>query len=138
VSLRGTKMLLVEDEADSAEPAKLLLEFRGALVTVAGNGIEALRSIVQDCPGLIVSDLMMPGLDGFGLARAVRRMPECAHVRLVALSGLPVEETYVRTWSVGFDAQLEKPLTFEKLAERLLFGNPPGQANGDKLRHYPS
>ena len=131
--LRGTRILVVEDDTDCAELTKILLGARGARVTVANNGEDALRLIATDCPDVIISDLMMPGLDGFGLAQAIRRMPECAHVRLIALSALPAESCALRTRGAGFDAHIEKPLTFEKLediASGRLFVPSPRYNNG--------
>jgi hypothetical protein len=58
----------------------------------------------------------------------VRRISECAHVRLVALTAFRDDPAYVRSWSAGFDAHLEKPITLAKLneiAERFLLGCPP-------------
>jgi CheY-like chemotaxis protein len=123
--LSGVKILVVEDHPDSREVARRMLAFRGALVTVAADGAEALRKIAKDRPDLILCDLMMPHMDGYEVAQRVRRMPECAHVRLVALTALTDEMAYFRTWTVGYDAYLEKPISFEKLeamAQGFLFG----------------
>jgi CheY-like chemotaxis protein len=113
--LSGVKILVVEDHPDSREVIRQMLAFRGALVTVAADGEEALRKIAEDCPDLILCDLMMPHMDGYELAQRVRRMPEGAHVRLVALTALSDDTAYFKTWSVGYDAHVEKPVTFEKL-----------------------
>jgi len=66
-------------------------------------------------------------MDGYEMAQRVRCMPECAHVRLVALTALRDTTAWFETWSVGYDAHLEKPLTFEKLeriAGQILPGGP--------------
>ena len=113
--LRGVKILVVEDHPDSRELARQMLESLDALVTVATDGAEALRKIAEECPDLILCDLVMPVMDGYEMAQRVRRKPECAHVRLVALTALRDTTAWFKTWSVGYDAHLEKPLTYEKL-----------------------
>ena len=128
--LRGVKVLVVEDHRDSRELVRKMLEYRGALVTEAADGEEALRKVAEDCPDLILCDLMMPRMDGYEVAQRVRRMPGCAHVRLVALTALSEDTAYFRTWSVGYEAHVEKPVTFEKLeriAAQFLLGRqePP-------------
>ncbi|PYO48724.1 MAG: hypothetical protein DMD84_20185 [Candidatus Rokuibacteriota bacterium] len=67
----------------------------------------------------------MPVMDGDDFAREVRTDSPCRHVRLVALTAIRDPIAYTRTWSAGYDAHLEKPLTLEKLedvAARLLSG----------------
>ena len=67
----------------------------------------------------------MPVMDGYAFAREVRTHSPCRHVRLVALTAIRDPIAYTRTWSAGYDAHLEKPLTLEKLedvAARLLSG----------------
>ena len=69
----------------------------------------------------------MPEMDGYEVARRVRRIAECAHARLVAVTALRDETAYVQSWNAGFDAHLEKPLTLAKLkgiAERFPLGRP--------------
>jgi len=64
-------------------------------------------------------------MDGYDFAREVRTHSPCGHVRLVALTAIRDPIAYTRTWSAGYDAHLEKPLTLEKLedvAARLLSG----------------
>jgi twitching motility two-component system response regulator PilH len=63
--LRGVKILVVEDHRDSRELVRKMLEYRGALVTEAADGDEALRRVAEDCPDLILCDLMMPRMDGY-------------------------------------------------------------------------
>ena len=128
--LRGVKILVVEDYPDSRELSRQMLEGQGAVVSAAADGAEALRKIAEECPELILCDLVMPVMDGYEVARRVRGMPECAHVRLVALTALRDTTAWFKTWSVGYDAHLEKPLTYEKLdriAAQVLLGRqkPP-------------
>lgn len=123
--LRGVHVLLVEDHADHRELGRALLTHLGARVDVAEDGERGLEKMRQECPDLVLCDLVMPHMDGYTFARRVRRIAECAHVRLVALTSLHDDTAYIRTWSAGFDAHLEKPITLAKLkgiAERFLLG----------------
>lgn len=121
-------MLVVEDDRDHLELARLLLTDLGARVTVAANGEEGLKRLVVDgCPDLILCDLRMPLMDGFTFATEVREYSPCRHVRLVAFTAMRDPTAYVRTWTAGFDAHLEKPLTAEMLtdlAARFFSGRP--------------
>jgi two-component system CheB/CheR fusion protein len=125
--LRGVHVLLVEDNADHRELGRALLAHLGARVDVAEDGERALEKMREECPDLVLCDLLMPYMDGYAFARRVRRIADCAHVRLVALTSLHDDTAYIRTWSAGFDAHLEKPITLAKLngiAERFLLGPP--------------
>jgi two-component system CheB/CheR fusion protein len=123
--LQGVSVLIVEDHADSRDLAHTLLTHLGARVAVAEDGEEGVEKIRQECPDLVLCDLLMPHMDGYELARQVRRTPQCAHARLVALTALRDDTAYVRSCSAGFDAHVEKPITLEKLneiAERFRLG----------------
>ena len=128
--LRGTTVLLIEDNRDVRDLTVLMLERLGATVRTAENGEEGFARVLESCPDLVLCDLVMPVMDGIEFARKVRRTPECAHARLVALTSRRDDDTYMRAWAAGFDAYLEKPITAEKLdalAGRFLLGpNPPG------------
>jgi CheY-like chemotaxis protein len=123
--LSGISVLLIEDHEDTRDVNMLLLQRLGARVTVAENGAEGFAKILEDCPDLVLCDLTMPVMDGIEFAKKVRRTPECAHVRLVALTAERDERFYMRAWAAGFDAYLEKPATpeaLEALAARFLSG----------------
>jgi two-component system, chemotaxis family, CheB/CheR fusion protein len=125
--LKGVSVLIVEDHADHRELARVLLTHLGSRVDVAEDGQQGLEKIRKECPDLVLCDLVMPTMDGYEVARRVRRIAECGHVRLVALTALRDDPAYVRSWSAGFDAHLEKPITLAKLndiAERFLLGRP--------------
>jgi CheY-like chemotaxis protein len=122
--LRGLSVLVVEDDRAHRELAQDMLTALGARVTVATNGEEALaRLIAGGCPDLILCDLRMPLMDGFEFAHVARK--HSRNVRLVALTALRDPVAHIQTWSAGYNAHLEKPLTVEKLedlAAQLLSG----------------
>jgi two-component system CheB/CheR fusion protein len=135
--LRGVKILVVEDHPDNLELSRQMLTLLGAAVTVAADGSEALGKVAEECPDLILCDLVMPVMDGYEMAQRVRGMPEYAHVRLIALTALRDSAAWFKTWSVGYDAHLEKPLTFEKLeriAGQALLGRRRPRQSSSKRR----
>lgn len=113
--MRGVSVLVVEDDDAHRNLAADILMALGARVIVAANGREALKRLADGCPDLILCDLRMPGMDGFALAREVRTSTPCRHVRMIALTAIRDPVAYVRTWTAGFDAHLEKPVTKDKL-----------------------
>jgi CheY-like chemotaxis protein len=115
--LRDVPVLVVEDDADHRNLAVEILSEMGAQVTVAANGRDALKRLLDRCPDLILCDLRMPVMDGFTFAREVRTHTRCGHTRLIALTAIHDPTAYLRTWTAGFDAHLEKPLTAEKLED---------------------
>jgi len=126
--LRDVLVLLVEDNPDHRELGRVLLTHSAARVAVAEDGERGLEQMRQERPDLVLCDLKMPHMDGYEFARRVRRIPNWARVRLVALTSFHDDTAYLRTWSEGFDAHLEKPITLEKLdaiAERLGISGKP-------------
>ena len=90
--LHGIKVLVVEDDQDHRELARILLTDLGARVTVAANGEEGLKRLIVDgCPDLILCDLRMPGMDGFTFARELREYSPWRRRRRdrLATPGLP-------------------------------------------------
>ena len=85
-------------------------------------------------PDLILCDLRMPGMDGLEFARRVRAQSRYRRARLIALTALDPWESALKTWSVGFDAHLTKPVTVETLAALNRFLAPP-RARQTFLRH---
>ena len=113
--LRGVTVLVVEDDPDSREVTGLLLQHLGASVVTVESGDRGLAAVLLHQPDLVLVDLVMPEMDGFEFARRIRSDPRYRRVRLVALTGLRDEATVLKTWSVGFDGHLTKPVTEEGL-----------------------
>lgn len=105
---RPLRVLIVDDEPDSLEMFQLLLGSLGWEVTVAGSFAEALERFDASGTDLILSDISLPEVDGYGLIAALReRSPR--HIPAVAVSGLGLEEDVERSLCAGFDAHLTKP-----------------------------
>jgi len=109
------RILVVDDNKDSAESLGMMLNFLGADVQVVFDGKTALESIKTLRPTIIFMDLGMPGMDGCEVARVIRQRPEHDDIRLIALTGWGQEEDRKRSRAAGFDQHLVKPIEFEAL-----------------------
>jgi len=106
-------VLVVEDEYGNAEIVKLLLEAEGYRVASASNGDAALALLAGEMPALILSDFMMPIMNGGELGAAVRRNPGLSHIPFVIMSG--TSESVVRETFRDYDAFLPKPFEMESM-----------------------
>ena len=88
ISIGPTRILIVEDHHDSREALSALLRAFGYDVTEAQNGREAILRAASDRPGLILMDIMMPELDGFNAARAIRAIPGLEQVPIIAVTAI--------------------------------------------------
>ena len=114
-------ILLVEDEFGIAGVLTMLLEDEGYRVFAAANGKQALERLAEVRPDLVVSDFMMPLMDGAALGAAMRADPACKDIPLVMMSAVP--EAALRQRFDGYTAFLRKPFRTEALidlAARLL------------------
>jgi PAS domain S-box-containing protein len=116
-ALEGVRVLLVEDEPDTREFLKTILEGCGATVTEAGSAPEALAALERVKPDILVSDIGMPGEDGYGLLRQVRALgPERGgRVPAVALTAYAGAKDRRRALLAGFHAHLAKPVEPDEL-----------------------
>jgi signal transduction histidine kinase len=115
--LAGLRLLVVDDVEDSAEMLAALLSTEGANVSVAMTGDDALRLADGVAFDLILSDISMPGMDGYQLLSALRELARHRDTPAVALSGLGREVDRARTQQVGFAAHLTKPVNLANLVE---------------------
>ena len=116
---RCLNVLVVEDNRDAAETLEDLLEDWGHQVCLAGDGTAALER-VQDChPEVILLDIGLPGMDGFEVARRMRREAGLDRSLLVAMTGYGNNDHRERAVESGFDMHLTKPVDPEEL-RRLL------------------
>ncbi len=108
-------ILVVEDNFDILAVMQDLLEGDGYRVSLANNGYEGLQAFDREVPDLIISDLMMPRLDGFGLLEAVRAQTRGAGVPFLFLSARTETAMTTRARSLGADDYLFKPFAPEDL-----------------------
>lgn len=112
------RVLVADDNADMRDYLRKLLSARWR-VDVAADGAQALEMARRAAPDLVVTDVMMPNLDGFGLLAALRADPSLAHVPVVVLSARAGEDARVEGLEVGADDYLAKPFSGRELVARV-------------------
>jgi CheY-like chemotaxis protein len=112
VSLAGLTVLIVDDNPHVLDLFSTVLETAGATVRVATSAGDALRGLCQLRPDAIVSDLEMPGADGFWLLREIQKLPDEAlrRIPIVAATAHGREHSNVETRAAGFVDHLQKPI----------------------------
>jgi PAS domain S-box-containing protein len=118
-SLAGLRVLVVDDEPDTLDFLVAVLEGCGADVTIASSAAEAFRLLHEAKPDVLVSDIGMPGEDGYALIRKVRRLEEAEGGRTpaVALTAYAREADRRKAVRAGFHAHMTKPVVPSELAE---------------------
>jgi CheY-like chemotaxis protein len=116
--LIGLRVLVVDDDLDLRESLAMLLELYGASVTAVGSAREALQVLSQAVPDVLLSDLCMPGEDGYDLIRKIRALPpdRGAQVPAAAITARTGAEDRRRALAEGFQAHVPKPVRGEDLA----------------------
>jgi signal transduction histidine kinase len=109
------RILVVDDNLDSAHSLATLLRLFGNEVLEAHDGAAALEAAGAFRPDVAILDIGLPGMDGYELARRLRRLPGLEHVRLAALTGYGSEQDRRRSRAAGFDDHLVKPVELETL-----------------------
>jgi two-component system, chemotaxis family, CheB/CheR fusion protein len=118
--LHGLHLLVVDDAVDALESFSALLRIEGAEVTAVSSAQQALEALETIGPvDVILSDVAMPGMDGYELIRRVRANPRSARVPAIALTGFGRAEDAHRALTAGFDAHLAKPVQIEHLGDVL-------------------
>ena len=113
------RVLVVDDNADLRDYMRRILSQAGHEVTVAVDGQAALEAVRAKLPDLIVSDVMMPRLDGFGLLRELRGDPDLRETPVLLLSARAGEEARVGGIESGADDYLTKPFSARELLARV-------------------
>jgi PAS domain S-box-containing protein len=121
-ALRGLRVLAVDDDRDSLELLRSVLDVQGALVTTAGSSTEALERLAEGSFDVLLSDIEMPGADGIELLRAVRARDSARSLRLpaVAITAYGRVEDRIRILSAGFNSHLTKPVDPSELTAVVL------------------
>jgi CheY-like chemotaxis protein len=104
------RVMIVEDEADSRAMVKELLEYYGITCLCMATAEDALQQLEDEHPTLIVTDLALPGMDGFALLRELQRRTDLNRVPRVAITAYHTVELAERAIEEGFDAYFAKPL----------------------------
>jgi CheY-like chemotaxis protein len=120
--LSGLTIVVVEDHDDVRRYLGLFLEQLGANVVLARNAFEGLDAVKNNHPNLVLSDIKMPGVDGFELLREIRALGPDAEggVPVIAMTALVAQADRARILNAGFQACLPKPFAPDKLLETIL------------------
>ncbi|HLL55468.1 MAG TPA: ATP-binding protein [Myxococcaceae bacterium] len=120
------RVLIIEDNQDAADSLRDMVDLFGHQADVAYHGLKGVEAARQFSPDIILCDVGLPGLDGYGVARMLRAEPQFAETLIIAVSGYGQEEDRNRSREAGFDLHLIKPVDADEL-ERLL-AKPPTRA----------
>jgi CheY-like chemotaxis protein len=107
------RVLVVDDNKDAADSLTLLLGISGHEARAAYAGPQALALARELSPDVILLDLGMPGMDGYEVAREIRREPALRGITLIALTGWGQEEDRKRSAEAGFDRHMTKPVALD-------------------------
>lgn len=126
----GGRILVVDDSRDSAESLATLLRARGFEVRTAYDGLQALTLAAESESDAFILDIGLPKLDGYELARRLRKDPKSRDALIVALTGYGTEEDRRSCFQVGFDAHFVKPVDLNALISLLASARRSVQRGG--------
>ena len=113
-------VLIVEDNTDSADILRTLLEHHGYRVSVAYSGPAGVSAAKSERPDVVLCDIGLPGMDGYAVADALRQSPETVRARLIAVTGYGRDADKRRALESGFDLHLVKPVNTKQLLGHLV------------------
>ncbi|HEU4531014.1 MAG TPA: response regulator [Steroidobacteraceae bacterium] len=130
------RILIVDDNIDSAQSLAMLLGMSGYETHTAHDGVEAVRSAEQSLPAAVLLDIGLPGQNGYEACRRIRQQPWGKHMVLIALTGWGQDADREQAEQAGFDTHIVKPVDFEallRMLESLLARTPaPGASARDE------
>jgi CheY-like chemotaxis protein len=110
LSRRPARVVIVEDNKALADSCRLLLELHGFEVRVAYDGPAGVRVAQEWPPDVVLCDVGLPGLDGYGVAQALRGHPRTSRAHLFALTAYGSDEARRRGREAGFERHFTKPV----------------------------
>ena len=115
------RVLLVDDDPDSSEPLSLLLQAKGHETRVVTDGAAAISVADEFKPNCVLLDLGLPQMDGYEVARQLRKRPYGGGVVIVALTGWAGREIRTKAAEAGFDYHIVKPVNWDEV-EKIVRG----------------
>ena len=121
------KILVVDDNKHLLGLLRLSLKGNGFSITTASDGIDAVQKAIDLVPDLILLDLMLPGLDGFGVCETLRKHPVTASTPIIIMTGLSGQFTRFAGFESGGNDFITKPVTPKALLGKIkeLLERPP-------------
>jgi two-component system alkaline phosphatase synthesis response regulator PhoP len=129
------KILVVEDDPDLVELLSFNLRGCGFVVSTASDGLDALIKARSVIPDLILLDLMLPELDGFGVCEILRREPETAKIPIIMVTAMSSQFARLAGLEAGANDYFTKPFSPKQLIARVqaLLGQPAVQATAPQV-----
>ena len=134
---RGLQLLVVDDNADSVDALGMWLRLEGHRVHIAYSGEEALPAALAQRPDAVVLDLALPGIDGYEVARRLRREQGFENVCFIAMTGFGAYSDRERAKQAGFDHHMVKPIDYMVFSQLLAEIEPRPRAAGARSAPVP-
>jgi diguanylate cyclase (GGDEF)-like protein len=115
----GEKLLVVDDDPFIARLLEIELSAAGYQVRVANDGQQAIDAVAQDPPDLVITDVMMPHVDGFELTRSLRQDPRTATISVIILTARGLSADKLEGFAIGADDYIVKPFDTPELLARV-------------------
>lgn len=113
------KVLIIDDETAVLQNVGEILELEGYDVSIAGDGSEGIQLARTEPPDLVICDIAMPNVDGFGVLQALRSNPETKKIPVIMITGMRDRQIIERIMASGASAFLNKPFTRDALLETI-------------------
>ena len=117
VRLKGTGVLMADDDPESLEVLQEIVVYEGATVRTAIDATEVLEILQRWTPDVLLIDIGMPAVDGYELLKRIRITPACRSIPAVAVTGYAYERDKQRCAEAGFDGYISKPFEVETLIQ---------------------
>lgn len=126
-------ILVVDDEPAITASLAYCLQQEGYAVIMASNGEEAARKVISEVPDLIISDIMMPGIDGYEFCRRIREYYKTREIPFLFLSAQSTVESKLKGMKLGGDDYITKPFDLSELVIKVkrILGRTPSVPNPD-------
>jgi CheY-like chemotaxis protein len=125
----GANVLLVEDNEINQDVATAYLRKMKVNITIANNGLEALKLVTEKSFDIILMDLQMPVMDGIEAAKEIRKLKNKKTIPIIAMTAAAMEKDKENSKAAGMNAHITKPIDLEELKETLLTFIEPNKEN---------